>query len=65
MKDNFHEQTVLDLEAAIRKIVLTTIGIAPRYVTVVPQRWIVMSAAGKISRRERRERFLQERLTVT
>jgi len=51
------------LEAAIRKLVLTSIGTAARYVAVVPQRWVVKSTAGKISRRETRERFLRERLS--
>ena len=60
MKDEFHEKGALLLEATIRKLVLTTIGTAPRYVAVVPERWIVKSTAGKISRRETRERYLQE-----
>lgn len=63
MKENLSEHSGVDLEAAVRKIVLTTIGTAPRYVTVVPQRWIVKSTAGKISRRETRERFVRERLS--
>jgi acyl-CoA synthetase (AMP-forming)/AMP-acid ligase II len=50
------------LSTTIRKTVLATIGIAPRYVHTVPQRWIVKSTAGKISRRETRDRFLRERL---
>jgi len=45
----------------IRRLVLSTIGIAPRYVFAVPERWIVKSTAGKISRRETRVRFLQEK----
>jgi fatty-acyl-CoA synthase len=48
------------LEAEIRKLVLATIGTAPRHVAVVPQRWIVKSTAGKISRKETRDRFLRE-----
>ena len=64
MIENPSDAAAADLEAAIRKIVLTTIGIAPRYVVVVPQRWIVTSTAGKISRRETRERFLHEWLTA-
>lgn len=62
MKDEYNEETAFRLEAAIRKLVLTAIGTAARYVAVVPQRWIVKSTAGKISRRETRERFLRERL---
>lgn len=65
MKGDFREEKALELEAAIRKLVLTTIGIAPRYVAVVPQRWIVKSTAGKISRRETRKRFLQEHFSYS
>ena len=62
MKGDFSEESAFQLEATIRKLVLTAIGTAARYVAVVPQRWIVKSTAGKISRRETRERFLRERL---
>jgi acyl-CoA synthetase (AMP-forming)/AMP-acid ligase II len=64
MKGDFNEEVAIELEAAIRKLVLTTIGTAPRYVAVVPQRWIVKSTAGKMSRRETRDRFLQERYSA-
>jgi len=64
MKDNFEEVAASALEAAIRKLVLTTVGTAPRHVAVVPQRWIVKSTAGKISRRETREKFLRERMAA-
>ena len=62
MRDEFRYEAAFMLEAAIRKLVLTTIGTAPRYVAVVPERWIVKSTAGKISRRETRERYCQELL---
>jgi len=62
MKDGLHASAAKPLETEIRKLVLTTIGIAPRYVAAVPQRWIVKSTAGKISRRDTRERFLHEKL---
>ena len=62
MKGDFNEDAASLLEALIRKLVLTAIGTAARYVSVVPQRWIVKSTAGKISRRETRERFLRERV---
>lgn len=65
MRSEFNGEAATELEAAIRKLVLTTIGTAPRHVAVVPARWIVKSTAGKISRRETRERFLQERLHVS
>ena len=58
------EGDVARMEIAIRKLILSNIGIAPRYVCVVPQRWIVKSTAGKISRRETRERFLNEKLAA-
>jgi fatty-acyl-CoA synthase len=64
MKGDFQKGATLKLEAAVRKLVLTTMGTAPRYVAVVPPRWIVKSTAGKISRRETRERFLREQLTI-
>lgn len=54
-----------ELAAAIRKTILATIGIAPRHVLAVPQRWIVKSTAGKISRRETRDRFLREHILNT
>ncbi len=63
MKGEFSEDAAGELEAAVRKLVLTSIGTAARHVAVVPQRWIVKSTAGKISRRETRERFLRERPT--
>jgi fatty-acyl-CoA synthase len=61
----FNEHIEKRLETEIRNVVLATIGIAPRYVAVLPRNWIVKSTAGKISRRETRERFLRERLTTT
>jgi acyl-CoA synthetase (AMP-forming)/AMP-acid ligase II len=63
MKDEFSEDAALQLEATIRTLVLTAIGTAARYVSVVPPRWIVKSTAGKISRRETRERFLREHIS--
>jgi fatty-acyl-CoA synthase len=63
MKGEFNEDAALQLETTIRKLVLTVIGTAARYVSVVPQRWIVKSTAGKISRRETRERFLRDRFS--
>ena len=47
-------------ERQIYQTVLTNIGIAPRQVAVVPERWIVKSTAGKISRTETRARFMAE-----
>jgi acyl-CoA synthetase (AMP-forming)/AMP-acid ligase II len=62
MKGEFHEAAARKLEREIQQLVLATIGVAARYAAVVPERWIVKSTAGKISRRETRERFAQEKL---
>jgi fatty-acyl-CoA synthase len=62
MRGEFDAAGAEAMERQIKKLVLSTIGIAPRYAAVVPERWIVKSTAGKISRRDTRERFLQERL---
>ncbi len=48
------------IEREIHRTVFASIGIAPRFVRVTPERWIVKSTAGKISRRETRLRFLEE-----
>ena len=56
------EQKRKAVESWIRKLVLTATGTAPRYVAVVPQRWIVKSTAGKISRTETRAKFVGEHM---
>jgi fatty-acyl-CoA synthase len=61
IRGDHDRETATRVERAIHKLVLATIGIAPRHVAAVPERWIVKSTAGKISRKETRERFLQER----
>jgi acyl-CoA synthetase (AMP-forming)/AMP-acid ligase II len=60
MSRAFHETEVGRIEREIRNLITASLGIAPRYVRVVPQRWIVKSTAGKISRRDTRDRFLKE-----
>ena len=60
MRGAYHREKAMAMERQIQKLVLSTIGIAPRRAAVVPERWILKSTAGKISRRETRERFLQE-----
>ena len=62
MKNDFNEDDALKLDTEIRKMVLASIGVAARYVAAVPQKWIVKSTAGKISRRETRERFVREKM---
>jgi len=52
------------MQRDIKMLIHSTIGIAPRYVFAVPERWIVKSTAGKISRRETRDRFLQEKANL-
>jgi len=63
-KGDFDPGTTTALEQEIRRAVVASIGIAPRHVAVVPQRWIVKSTAGKISRRETRDRFLRESFPI-
>ena len=48
------------MEKEIQSLIIASLGVAPRFVKVVPQRWIVKSTAGKISRRDTRNRFLEE-----
>lgn len=62
MRGEFGPHKAGEMERQIRSLVLANIGTAPRYVAVVPERWIVKSTAGKISRRETRERFAREYL---
>lgn len=61
MRAAFEDRGARTLEGEIRKLVLAAVGVAPRFVKVAPERWIVKSTAGKISRNETRERFLRER----
>jgi len=62
MRGEFNAAKASAIERHVQKLVLSTVGIAPRYAAVVPERWIVKSTAGKISRRDTRERFARERL---
>jgi fatty-acyl-CoA synthase len=62
MRGPYDREAAGAMERQIQKLVLSAIGIAPRYAAVVPERWIVKSTAGKISRRDTRERFARERL---
>jgi fatty-acyl-CoA synthase len=60
MKGPYDRDSAVGLEKEIAALVLTSIGLAPGRVCVLPERWIVKSTAGKISRRETRERYLRE-----
>jgi acyl-CoA synthetase (AMP-forming)/AMP-acid ligase II len=60
MKGQNDRDRALALEKKIKGLVLAAIGVSPARVRVVPERWIVKSTAGKISRRETRERYLRE-----
>lgn len=62
LKGDFDAAAAARVGRDINKTVLAMIGIAPRHVAVVPERWIVKSTAGKISRIETRERFRREKL---
>jgi fatty-acyl-CoA synthase len=60
MRGEFDGSSAAALEHQIRRLTSSVLGIALRYVRVTPERWIVKSTAGKISRRETRLRFLRE-----
>jgi len=60
MRGEFQDEKAKKMEREIQSLVLSAIGIAPRFARVVPERWIVKSTAGKISRRETSLRFLAE-----
>ena len=58
MAGEFDSVCASRLEQEMRRLIIASLGIAPRYVSIVPQRWVVKSTAGKISRRDTRNRFL-------
>jgi fatty-acyl-CoA synthase len=60
MRGEFNSSSAAVLELQIRRLIPSVFGFALRYVRVTPERWIVKSTAGKISRRETRLRFLRE-----
>jgi fatty-acyl-CoA synthase len=60
MSGEFDFAKVGHMEKEIQSLIIASLGVAPRFVKVVPQRWIVKSTAGKISRRDTRNRFLEE-----
>lgn len=60
LKGEYSRRAAEELERRILQSVLAAIGIAPRHVRVHPERWIVKSTAGKISRIETKAKFMQE-----
>jgi acyl-CoA synthetase (AMP-forming)/AMP-acid ligase II len=60
MSGEFDSAKVDRMEKEIKSLIIASLGVAPRFVSVVPQRWIIKSTAGKISRRDTRNRFLEE-----
>jgi acyl-CoA synthetase (AMP-forming)/AMP-acid ligase II len=60
MRGEFDSSTASALENQIRVLVSSVLGSTLRYVRVTPERWIVKSTAGKISRRETRLKFMRE-----
>ena len=60
MAGEFDPDGARAIEREIRNLIKASLAVAPRYVCVVPQRWIVKSTAGKISRKDTRTRFLAE-----
>ncbi len=63
MRGEFDSLMASELEHKIRHLIISVLGITARYVRVTPERWIVKSTAGKISRRETRLRFVEELAT--
>src|ERR1700760_1332944 len=49
MAGEFDEVRACALEQDVRRLITASLGIAPRYVSIVPERWVVKSTAGKIS----------------
>jgi fatty-acyl-CoA synthase len=62
MRGEFNSSSAAPIELQIRRLISSVLGIGLRYVRVTPERWIVKSTSGKISRRETRLRFLRESL---
>jgi len=62
MRGEFNSSAAAPIELQIRRLISSVLGIGLRYVRVTPERWIVKSTSGKISRRETRLRFLRESL---
>jgi fatty-acyl-CoA synthase len=60
MNGEFDPGKVDRMEKEIQSLIIASLGVAPRFVKVVPQRWIIKSTAGKISRRDTRNRFLEQ-----
>jgi fatty-acyl-CoA synthase len=60
MRGEYDPAAAAGLEHQIRHLITSVQGISARYVRVTPERWIVKSTAGKISRRETRLRFVRE-----
>jgi acyl-CoA synthetase (AMP-forming)/AMP-acid ligase II len=60
MRGDFEPHRAKVIEREIQRLITSTLGFTARRVSVVSERWIVKSTAGKISRRETRQRFLQE-----
>ena len=65
MRGEFDLPSAKAMEREIHQLILSALGVAARHVKIVSERWIVKSTAGKISRRETRERFLQELFSLS
>jgi acyl-CoA synthetase (AMP-forming)/AMP-acid ligase II len=60
MAGDFDAAQALEIEREVRRLITASLGVAARFVRIVPQRWVVKSTAGKISRRDTRRRFLSD-----
>ncbi len=64
MRGEFNNSSAARLEVQIRRLIPLVLAVPVRHVLVTPERWILKSTAGKISRRETRLRFLDELSTT-
>lgn len=62
MHGEFDVRRARGIERKIHRLISSALGVGAGHVRAVPERWIIKSTAGKISRRETRQRFLQEEL---
>jgi acyl-CoA synthetase (AMP-forming)/AMP-acid ligase II len=60
LRGTFDRQRADAVGQLMKRLITAVLGIPPRYTVAVPERWIVKSTAGKISRQDTRTRFTTE-----
>jgi fatty-acyl-CoA synthase len=60
MRGTFNGEKAQSIDREIRILITALLGVAPRYVSVVPEHSIVKSTAGKLSRRDTQKRFIKD-----